>query len=278
MSGAVGNLINYWISFYIKSNIFCNEDHWNHLTLQSNQCERLGIRQTSRNWESQKHIGPFDKPKPAIHFGNWVRTYKNKKKTLRKLWKSQKLAEICENPRKDLEIWNTQNQQGLRRSPNITWLPGFVHSIMGVDRVCPTLLGSWWLIQRELSPPLLADVIIPSLHLPGKLGDRCGLVHGGPVQLADVVAVFGRVVLQGSSFAAFLTPELHDGEDSSEFTDHPVLKPEQPEDSQHLLPHTQCCVSHKHSYCNSLLDSPQWQREPCLYIRDKLLFLIPPDS
>lgn len=109
---------------------------------------------------------------------------------------------------------------------------------MGVDCVCTTLLGSRWLIRRELSPPLLADVIIPSLYLPGELGDRYWLVFGGPVQLADVVAVFGWVVLQGSSFAAFPTPELQDGEDSSEFTDHPVLKPEHPEDSKHLHPHT----------------------------------------
>ncbi len=110
---------------------------------------------------------------------------------------------------------------------------------MGVDRVGPTLLGSRWLKRRELSPPLLADVIIPSLYLPGELGDRSGrLVCGVPVQPADVVAVFGRVVLQGSSSAAFLTPELQDGEDSSELTDHPVLKPEHPEDSQHLHPHT----------------------------------------
>lgn len=107
-------------------------------------------------------------------------------------------------------------------------LPVSVHSILRA--VCPTLLTLWRLIWRKLSPPLLADVIIPSLQLPGELGDRSGLVYGGAVQLADVVAVFGRVVLLGSSFAAFLTPELQDGEDSSEFTDHPVLKPEHPEE------------------------------------------------
>ena len=102
---------------------------------------------------------------------------------------------------------------------------------MGDDHVCPTLLAPRRLIGRKLSPPLLADVIVPSLHLPGELADRCGLVCSGlvcsgAVQLADVVAVFGRVVLLGPSSAAFLTPELQDGEDSSKFTDHPVLKPE----------------------------------------------------
>lgn len=106
---------------------------------------------------------------------------------------------------------------------------------MGVDHICPTLLGSWWLIWRELSPPLLADVIVTSLYLPGELVDRCELVCCGPVQLADVVAVFGRIILQSSSSVAFLTPELQDGEDSSKFTDYPVLKREQPENSEHLI-------------------------------------------
>lgn len=59
-------------------------------------------------------------------------------------------------------------------------------------------------------------------------------MFGGPVQLADVVAVFRRVVLHGSRSATFLTLELQDGQDSSEFTDHPVLKPEHPDESQHL--------------------------------------------
>lgn len=148
-------------------------------------------------------------------------------------------------------------------------IPGSAHIIMAVDHVCPTLLGFRWLKRRELSPSLLADVIVPSLYLPGELGHRCGLLCGGPVQLADVVAVFGRVVLQSSSFAALLTPELQDREDSSEFTDHPVLKPE-PEDSQHPCPHTWCWVSRKDDYCDILLYLPQWQREPGLYIRDRL--------
>ena len=104
---------------------------------------------------------------------------------------------------------------------------------MGVGHAFPTLFGFWWHIWRELAPPLFADVIVPSLYLPGELGDGGGLVSIPSVQLADVVAVFGRVVVQGSSFAAFPTPELQDGEDSSKLTDHPVLKAEQPEDSQH---------------------------------------------
>lgn len=110
----------------------------------------------------------------------------------------------------------------------MTSLPASTLCILGVDHVCLTLLASRWLVRRKLSPPLLADVIIPSLNLPGELGDRCVLVFGVAVQLADVVAVFGWVVLQGASSAAFLTLELQDGEDSSKFTDHPVLKPEHP--------------------------------------------------
>lgn len=111
------------------------------------------------------------------------------------------------------------------------------HGVLTVHRHCPTLLGSGWLKWRELAPPLLADVIIPSLYLPGELGDRCSLVFGGPVQFTDVVAEFGWVILHGSTSAAFLTSELQDGEDASKFTDHPVLKPEDPEDSQYLHQH-----------------------------------------
>lgn len=95
---------------------------------------------------------------------------------------------------------------------------------MRAERSWSTLLGSRGLVMGELAPPPLADVIIPSLNLPGELGDGCGLVLSDPVQPADVVAVFGRIVLHRSSFAAFPTPELQDGEDSSELTDHPVLK------------------------------------------------------
>lgn len=117
---------------------------------------------------------------------------------------------------------------------------------MGVDHVRPTPLGSRWLKWRELSTPLLADVVISSLELPGELSDGCVLVLGTSVQLADVVAVFGRVVLHGSGSAAFLTPELQDGEDSSKFTDHPVLKPEHPEDKSTTPPsHTTLCVPYK---------------------------------
>lgn len=110
---------------------------------------------------------------------------------------------------------------------------------MGVDRICATLLGFRWLKGWELSTPLLADVVVPSLYLPGELGDRCRLVCSVSVQLADVVAVFRWVVLNGASFVAFLTPELEDREDSSEFTDHPVLKTEQPVRSSTLT--TICC-------------------------------------
>lgn len=125
-------------------------------------------------------------------------------------------------------------------------LPGSSDNIFGVDHVRPTLLGSRWLKRRELSTPLLADVIIPSLELPGELSDGGVLVLGGSVQLADVVAVFGRVVLHGSSSAAFLTPELQNGEDSPEFTDHPVLKPEHPEDKSTTPPsHTTLSVTYR---------------------------------
>lgn len=122
-----------------------------------------------------------------------------------------------------------------KQAGNIRSSPVFCpHGVLTVHFVCPALLGSGWLKWRELSPPLLADVIIPSPDLPGELGDRCSLVFSGPVQLTDVVAVFGWVILHGSTSVAFLTSELQDGEDSSEFTDHPVLKPEHPEDSQYL--------------------------------------------
>lgn len=106
--------------------------------------------------------------------------------------------------------------------------------------MCPNLLGSWWLIVGKLSSPLLADVIVPSLYLPCQLGDRCGLLCCSPVQLADVVAVFGWIVLQGSIFAAFLAPELQDRKHSSKFTDHPVLKPKRSGDSEHLIHDAVC--------------------------------------
>lgn len=173
--------------------------------------------------------------------------FKSKRRRRRiNLLESQKQAGSCRNLRNKWNFWVR-----LFAAENITWLPGCAHWIMTVNHVCPTLLGSRWLIWRELSPPLLADVIIPSLYLPGELGDRCVLVCGGPVQPADIVAVFRGVVLQDSSFAAFLTPELQDGEDSSKFTDHPVLKPEHPEDSQ--PPHIWCCVSHTYDYCKALI-------------------------
>lgn len=40
------------------------------------------------------------------------------------------------------------------------------------------------------------------------------------------MAVFGWVVLHGLNFDAFLLAELQNGEDTSEFTDHPVLQRE----------------------------------------------------
>lgn len=40
------------------------------------------------------------------------------------------------------------------------------------------------------------------------------------------MAVFGWVVLHGSNFDAFLVAELQNGEDTSEFTDHPLLEGE----------------------------------------------------
>ena len=95
---------------------------------------------------------------------------------------------------------------------------------MAIDDFRPTPFGFGWLIRWELSSPLLADVIVPSLYLPGEPGDGRGLVPAGLVQLADIVAVLGRVVLHGPNFVAFPTPELQDRKDSSKFTDHPVLK------------------------------------------------------
>lgn len=114
---------------------------------------------------------------------------------------------------------------------NLPWLPGFALSFQWVDRVCPALLAFRRLVCGKLSAPLLAHVVIAPLQLPGQLTHRGGqvwggLVCGGAVQLADVVAVFGRVVLQGSSSAAFLTLELQHRQHASKFTHHPVLKPE----------------------------------------------------
>lgn len=88
-----------------------------------------------------------------------------------------------------------------------------------------------WLIRRELSSPLLADVIISSLQLPGEMVNRRGLLFSGPVQFTDIVAVLGWVVLHGPILGAFVVPQLQDREDSSKLTDHPVLEPEHPDGS-----------------------------------------------
>lgn len=103
-------------------------------------------------------------------------------------------------------------------------LPAVLFSILPLACIYLTFLWSGWLIRRELSPPLLADVVVPSLQLPGEMVNRRGLVFSGPVQLPDIVAVLGWVVRHGSILGAFLALQLQDGEDSSELTDHPVLK------------------------------------------------------
>lgn len=89
-----------------------------------------------------------------------------------------------------------------------------------------TPLGSGRLVWGEISHPLPADVIMSTLQLPGKLVDRCHLVWIGLAKLANVVTVFGGVILHGMRSAVFLTSQLHDREDSAKFADHPVLKTE----------------------------------------------------
>lgn len=90
--------------------------------------------------------------------------------------------------------------------------------------VCATPLWSHWVKRRELPAPLFTDVTVSSLELPGQMSDGCGRLLARLVQPADIVAVFGWVVLHGSNFDAFLVAELQNGEDTSKFTDHPVLE------------------------------------------------------
>lgn len=143
---------------------------------------------------------------------------------------------------------NLGNYQELLRNSkqnkNTESLPVFSLSILPIVCICLTFLGSGRLIRRELSPPFLADIIISCLQLPGELVNRRGLVFGGPVQLADIVAVLGRVILHGSISGAFMASQLQDGEDSSKLADHPVLKPEQPEDAVNTSVHTNAVLRH----------------------------------
>lgn len=90
--------------------------------------------------------------------------------------------------------------------------------------VCATSLRSQRMKRRELPAPLFTDVAVSSLELPGQTSDGCGRLLARLVQPADIVAVFGRVVLQGPNFDAFLVSELQNGEDTSKFTDDPVLE------------------------------------------------------
>lgn len=95
-----------------------------------------------------------------------------------------------------------------------------------VDCVCAASLWRHCLEGGELAASLPTDVTVASLQLPGETGDGRGHLQARLVQPADIVAVFGWVVLQGSNFEAFLLSELQNGEDASEFTDHPVLQRE----------------------------------------------------
>lgn len=116
-------------------------------------------------------------------------------------------------------------------------LPAVLFSILSVACIGLRFLGSGWLIRRKLSSPLLADVIISSLQLPGEMVNRRSLVFSGTIQFTDIVAVLGWVVLHGPILGAFLAPQLQDGEDSSKLTDHPVLKQKHPDASQGLFTH-----------------------------------------
>lgn len=78
--------------------------------------------------------------------------------------------------------------------------------------------------RRELPAPLFTDVTVSSLELPGQTSDGGGRLLARLVQPVDVVAVFGWVVLHGSKLDAFLVAELQNWEDTSKFTDHPVLE------------------------------------------------------
>lgn len=78
--------------------------------------------------------------------------------------------------------------------------------------------------RRELPTPLFTDVTVPTLELPGQVSDGCGRLLARLVQPVDIVAIFGWVVLHGSNFDAFLVAQLQNGEDTSKFTDHPVLE------------------------------------------------------
>lgn len=78
--------------------------------------------------------------------------------------------------------------------------------------------------RRELPAPLFTDVAVSSLELPGQTSDGGGRLLARLVQPVDVVAVFGWVVLHGSKLDAFLVAELQNWEDTSKFTDHPVLE------------------------------------------------------
>lgn len=98
--------------------------------------------------------------------------------------------------------------------------------VVSADFLCATPLWCRCLERRELPAPLLADVTVSPLELPGEARNGRGRVQARLVQPADVVAVFGRVVLHGSNFGAFLVAELQNGEDTSEFTDHPLLEGE----------------------------------------------------
>lgn len=117
-------------------------------------------------------------------------------------------------------------------------------TIVIVGFFCASSLWSHWMKRRELPTPLFTDVTVSPLELPGQTSDGCGRLLARLVQPVDVVAVFGRVVLHGSNFDAFLVAELQNGEDASKFTDHPVLergrKRETLEHSGSLHPHTWC--------------------------------------
>lgn len=95
-----------------------------------------------------------------------------------------------------------------------------------VDFVCAASLRCRCLEGGELATSLSTDVTVTSLELPGETSDGRGRLQARLVQPADVVAVFGWVVLHGANFDAFLLVELQYGEDTSEFTDHPVLQRE----------------------------------------------------
>lgn len=113
--------------------------------------------------------------------------------------------------------------------------PGIIISFFASPRFCPTPIvdcvcaASLWchcLERGELSTSLSTDVTVASLELPCETSDGRGRLQARLVQPADIVAVFGWVVLHGLNFDAFLLSELQNGEDAPEFTDHPVLQRE----------------------------------------------------